>query len=410
MKINFTMNSLQPHKIYFLFFITCLLFSCSDDPKKQIDAQYGLYILGNDGKEYLLETDRLQDGLLKPEKNGVKLDGVDMDRDVIAKDGNFYHLNRKTAKFSKFTLTQTALKIKQQINMPGFSLENFNWISKDTLLLTGLNTSGYSEVKYFLIDTHKMEILKNGNLPIPKPVGKFKSISVGFLNQRDSAIFVGYTYNFPISISDYSTSDTIYVSQLKYPDMKLINTDKDIRSTYPGGENAVQTYSFTAANGDYYFMSCPGIALGNRPDLSTGIFRIKSGKNEIDKNYFFNISASKIDNHAYGMWYLGGNKVIIRSERKDLFTGLGDHYSVAHFEFYVLDLETKSITKLNLPLDKGTRRECVIVQGDTAYIAVNSTKEGNFIWLYNIKTGNLKKGLQLAGDTDFILRIDHLKD
>ena len=108
------------------------------------------------------------------------------------------------------------------------------------------------------------------------------------------------------------------------------------------------------------------------------------------------------------MWSLGHQQVIVRAERKDLFTGLGDHYSKAHFEFYVADLAHHTLRKLDLPLDKGTRRECVIVKDDIAYISLNSSTEGNFIWQYNIRTGTLKKGLQLAGDTDFILRIDRL--
>ena len=142
-------------------------------------------------------------------------------------------------------------------------------------------------------------------------------------------------------------------------------------------------------------------------EIKSGIFRIKKDQSVID-NYFFNISESIIKNHAYGMWPLGGNKAIIRTERKDLFKDLNDHYKVAQFEFYVLDLQTKVIKKLNLPLDKGTRKQCVIVQNGIAYIAINSAKEGNFIWLYDIQKESLKKGLQLAGNTDYILRIDTL--
>lgn len=190
--------------------------------------------------------------------------------------------------------------------------------------------------------------------------------------------------------------------------MIAIKTAKDTRSNYPGGINTIQPYSFNNEQHNYYFMTCPGIALGNRPELPSSIMRIKATEDTPDRDYFFNLSASITSNHAYGMWYLGHNKVIIRSERKDLFNGLGDHYSTAHFEFYVADLASKTLKKLTLPLDKGTRRECVIVNEDMAYISVNSSAEGNFIWIYDIKTGELKKGLQLAGNTDFIMRIDKL--
>ena len=399
----------RPLFLYFCVLLFTTLYSCNNQKKITVGADYSLYILGKDDQEYLVETNMLDSGIIEPAVTGVVLDGKDMDRDVFAKNGFFYHLNRKNTLFSKFALTADSLRATAKIKLPGFSLENFSWISPDTLLLTGLNTSGYNMAKYYLIEISNFKIIKSGNLAIPKPRGKFKSISIGFVNRRDQSIFIGYTYNFPISISDYSTSDTMYVSKLKFPEMEFLKTDKDTRSTYPGGENAIQSYSFTNYTGDYYFMSCPGIALGNRPDLSTGIFRITKDTDQLDSDYFFDISESKIGNHAYGIWYLGGNKAIIRSERKDLFTGLGDHYSIGHFEFYVLDLITKSVEKLNLPLDKGTRKECVLVEGNKAYIAVNSAKDGNYIWVYDILKKTLKKGVQLGGDTDFILRIDKLK-
>lgn len=388
----------------------CCMLGCGDKRTDQKDAKYSLYILAKDGREYMLTTNALDSGLLKPETQGILLDQKDMDRDVFVKGGFFYHLNRKTSRFSKFKLENGKLVVAGFLDIKDFSIENFNWIGKDSLLLTGLNLSGYNHTKYTFINTAKMEVIAKGDMQIPAPSGKFTTLSIGFVEKKANALLVGYTYHVTQNVSNYLTSDTLYVSELTYPEMKLLNTQKDTRSTYPGGINTIQSYNFKDDHGDYYFQSCPGIALGNRTELPTGVFKIKAGEKKINQDYFFNISASKVQNHAYGMWYLGGNKAIIRSERKDLFKGLGDHYSTAHFEFYVLDLQTQSVTKLNLPLDKGTRRECVIVEGDTAYIAVNSTKEGNYIWLYNIKTGTLKKGLQLGGDTDFIMRIDRLKD
>lgn len=402
------MRRFQQNTLFAILLISGFLLGCSNKEQKN-NGQYSFYILAKDNKEYLVTNDRLDTGMLKPETDGVLLDGADMDRDVLVKDGFVYHLNRKTANFSKFSLAPGHLAVKDKIKIPNFSLENYSWVGKDSLLLIGLNIPGYNQVKYALVNSRDMKVLRMGDLAVPKPTGKFKSLSVGFTKTKNGSLYIAYTYHFPISMSDYTTSDTMYVSRFAYPDMQLMATDKDTRSTYPGGMNAVQNYSFTDENGDFYFMACPGIALGNRPDLVTGIFRIKATEDHIDKNYFFNISDSRIANHAYGMWSLGNGEVVIRSERKDLFTGLGDHYSVAHFEFFVLNLKTKAIRKIDLPLDKGTRRECVLVKQGIAYIAVNSSKYGNYIWQYNIKTKALKKGLQVGGDTDFILRIDQLQ-
>lgn len=389
------------------------LLSCrntSGDAATSTQKKYGIYILGKDAKEYIVETNTLDSGIIYPEKTGAELNEKEMDRDLLAKDGFYYRLNRKKASFIKYTATEQAMKEVAATPLENFAIDNYYWLNKDSLLLTGLNTTDFSQVKYAIIKTDDMKVLTIGDLAIPRPFGKYTSISTGFTELKNKQLFVGYTYHQRLSSYDYTTSDTTYLALFNYPQMTKIRIDKDVRSTYPGGTNMVQPYSFNDEKGNYYFMTCPGIALGNRADISTGIFRINAGEDALDKNYFFNISGSVINNHAYGIWYLGGKRAIIRTERKDLFKGLSDHYSTAHFEFYLIDLATqKVIKKLELPLDKGTRRACVIVSGEMAYISVNSTKEGNYIWLYNIKTGNLKKGLQLAGDTDFMMRIDQLQ-
>ena len=392
--------------------LSLFLYSCSQQPETSnmlAGKNYSMYILGKDGKEYIVETNSLDSGKILPEQQGAMLDAKAMDRDIIVKDGSYYHLNRKKAELSKYNVQNDSLHSLASIPLKDFSIENYLWVGKDSLLLTGLDIKGFKQAKYVLIETGKMDLLSSGSLAIPQPSGKLTSMSIGFVELRKNHLFVGYTYHQQLSSSNYTTSDTTYIAELGYPQMNLLKIDKDTRSTYPGGINTVQSYSFNDEHNNYYFMSCPGIALGNRPDLPSGIFRIKAGDESLDKDYFINISSSLINNHAYGMWYIGNNKAIIRSERKDLFKGLGDHYSTAHFEFYLIDLAAaRVIKKLNLPLDKGTRRECIIVKDNMAYIAVNSSTQGNFIWIYNPKTDDLKKGLELTGNTDFIMRIDKL--
>jgi len=392
--------------------LSLFLYSCSQQPETNnmlAGKNYSIYILGKDGKEYIVETNSLDSGKILPEQQGAMLDAKAMDRDIIVKDGSYYHLNRKKAELSKYNVQNDSLHSVASIPLKDFSIENYLWVGKDSLLLTGLDIKDFKQTKYVLIETGKMSLLSSDNLAIPQPSGKFTSMSIGFVELRKNRLLLGYTYHQQLSSSNYTTSDTTYIAELDYPQMNLLKIDKDTRSTYPGGINTVQSYSFNDEHNNYYFMSCPGIALGNRPDLPTGIFRIKTGEENIEKDYFINISSSLINNHAYGMWYIGNNKAIIRSERKDLYKGLSDHYSTAHFEFYLIDLAAaKVLKKLNLPLDKGTRRECVIVKDNLTYIAVNSSTEGNFIWIYNPKTDDLKKGLELAGNTDFIMRIDKL--
>lgn len=401
---TFISNFIQP---IFIFLVFTTITGCNQEKTETNEYEkYSIYILGKDGKEYLIQTNYLNSGELKPEREGIEVDRKLFGREQIVKGGYYYRLNKKLNRFSKYIKTKSDLKEVAALEIKDFSIENFCWLGADTLLLTGLDNKTFTNASYYKISVKDFKILSNGSLPIPLPVNGYKSTSLGITKLIKDKLLIAYTYHKHLGPASYSTSDTIYLASLSSKYMTLSELRKDTRSSYPGGINTIQSYSFDTENGDFYFMSCPGIALGNMVHIPTGIFRIKNGETNLDKDYFFNISNSKINNHAYGIWYLTDNKAIIRSERKDLYKDFSDHAATAHFEFYILDLLQKTVTKLNLPLDKGTRRECVIVEGDTAYIAVNSTAEGNFIWLYDIKTGSLKKGLQLSGDTDYIYRID----
>ena len=87
-----------------------------------------------------------------------------------------------------------------------------------------------------------------------------------------------------------------------------------------------------------------------------------------------------------------------------------DHYKVPHFDFYLLNLEKQTTSRLPLPLDKGTSRQCVLVKNGTVYITVNSGNDGCYVWLLNPETGALKKGLKFSDDTEYILRLERLND
>jgi hypothetical protein len=392
--------------ILLLLAINCFS-GCKSTATTDQQKKYSIHLLDMDGKEYIVTTDNLDSGLIKPEEVTEALPDT-ISRNIIVKDGYYYSLQRKSDILTKFTLKDRKLFALAHLQLQDYSEENFLWVGKDTLLLNGLNNQS-NTAKYYLIDTKEMKVLSNGFLAIEKPKGKFSTMSIGFVQKRNDTVFVGYSFHPPTQGGNYTTGDTTYIARLAYPQMRSIGLQKETRSTYPAGVNNVQHNEFTDEHGDFYYLSCPGIAMGNRTDLPTAIFRIKANSSLVDPNYFFNLSSSKIQNHAYGLWYVGQGKAIVRSERKDLFKGLSDHYSTPHFEFYLLDIINQQvIKKLNLPLDKGTRKDCVLVNGNIVSIAVNSATDGNYIWQYNLQTDELTKGLQLGGVSAFIVRIDRL--
>ena len=365
--------------------------------------------MAKDGQEYLLSVHSLSGGHAEPEKTGTKVVPQRIFYDLIVHKGHYYRLNAKTGEFLKIRIENNTFTTKAKLKLEGFSaIDNYSWIAPDSLMIIGYDDKT-SAVKYAKIHSDKMTAVQ-GILPLPAPTGKYNWMSVGFSQFLNGNLVIGYTYHAAHDLLGYTTSDTMYVETLSYPGMQVVDSYKDNRTTYPGGVNTRQSHFFTDEKGDFYFINCPGIALGNNPDKPTAIMRIRKSDGKIDPDYFFNISASPIQNNGYGFWYIGNGKAIVRTERKGLFTGMNDHYKVPHFDFFELDLATKSSTRIDLPLDKGTARQCVLVENGVVYISVNSDAAGNYIWIYNPENRTVKKGLQLLGETDYILRIERLND
>ncbi|PQA60007.1 hypothetical protein C5O19_10400 [Siphonobacter curvatus] len=375
------------------------------------EGTYGIYVMrSGDAREYIVRTDQLDSGRIDPISKGVPVPIPQFWAELIERDGNFYHMNRKSGYLVRHRLIDQHFTAQDSVALPDVSfIENYSWPKPDSLFLISYNRK-ISKLQYARVDVRTMQA-QTGKLPLPLPFGPYNSMSVGFSHFRGSELFVGYTYH---TVSgrpgQYTTSDTLYVTTLAYPSMRLIRTQKDTKSTYPGSVNTEQPSTFADEKGDFYFLACPGFALGNHPQKPTAIYRIKAGEATLDSTYFFNISVSAIHNHAYGLWYIGKGQAIVRSERRELFKTMEDHYQVPHLEFYVVDLNQKTTRKLALPLDKGSARSCVLVDRGLVYISVNAGPDNNYIWVYNPNDQSLRKGLKIEGSVDYLLRLEKLKE
>jgi len=399
--------SSKGNSLFLLLFIIVgfnLFSSCSESSPAE-RKKYSIYVMAKDTKEYILQVDSLDTGTIDPVKDGAQVFPKQIWYDLIVKNGFYYRLERKNFQFIKYTIKDNRFTPLDSVVLPDFPfIDSFNWIGPDTLFLVSYNRK-IKKLQYVKVNLSEMKA-QLGNFPLPLPFGNDNAMSVGFTNFRGNKLFAGYTYHAISASQDYKTSDTAYVATLSYPELKLEKITKDTRSTYPGGNNTAQPNTFTDEHGDFYYLTCPGIALGNHPDKPTAVYRIKKNQDVPDSTFFFNISDSPVKNHGYGLWYIGNHQAIIRTEQKEIFTGIGDHYKVPHVQFYVLDLNNKTVKKLDLPLDKGTSRRCVLVENGLVYISINSGAAGNYIWIYNPQTGALKKGLKINGDIDYILRIE----
>jgi hypothetical protein len=353
----------------------------------------------------IITSNTVDSGHLTISKNGIAIPTQQFDRSIIVKDKHYYFL--RAGKFRKYILESKGLKEIAQLDLPDQHIENINWIDQTTLLLFTSDNKTNRRLWIYKINVNDFIINQQQEVHLPLNSTEFNILSVGFGTIHQDHLLIGYTFNKVINETDFTTIDTMYVATLDKATLQLKTIQKDTRSTYPGGVNTVQSYSFHDENGNFYFMSCPGIALGNSPSKPTAIFKIDSNSTKVNPSYFLNLT-TKTHNHAYGMWYLGNNKAIVRSERRDRYTDFSDHHSTYQFEYYLVDLISQNTRKLSLPFDKGTRKESVLIQNGKAYITIDDADDQHQVWVYDIKSGAISVGLTLDQATDFIVRIDQL--
>lgn len=386
----------------------CLLFQTCSFKEDSSFPKYSFVVQGGDEKLYIWQTDNLDSGSVDPVKEGVWLAGpARIWYYLLVKDGFYYYVDSKSEYFVKAQVQEKRFVHLDSIPMPDFSYpDNALFMTQDTVFLV-CHSLGTKPKKVAKVDVKTMTA-EISTLPLLSPKKPFDNMAVGFQFWRDNYLWMGYAYHYTNRNMGYGSSDTVYVARMAYPEMKLEHVYKDPRSTFPGNVNTAQQNTFTDEKGDFYFLSCPGIVRGANPHQPTAVYRIKSGELTVDSTYFFNISDSAIQNHAYGMWYLGNNKALIRSERKDLFKTYKDHYLVPHMEYYEVDLLTQETHKLDLPLDKGSSRTCVLVEKDKAYITINDGKGNNDVWVYRSANRSLKKGLHFEGNIAYLFRLERL--
>jgi hypothetical protein len=312
--------------------------------------------------------------------------------------------------FKKYQLQGSSLVLIDSLQLKNRDFETITWKDETNLIAVCREdlVENKSQARLYQINVSTMKVDKEAIIVLPFATKEYKALHLGLVDFENNNLWLAYSFFKSTGKYGHTTSDTTYYATIKYDNFKLLNVQKETRSTYPGGFNIIQSYSFKDEQGDYYFMTNPGIALGNNPKLPTAIFRKKKGHQLVDQDFMIDISKS-IGNHAYGIWYIGQHKAIIRNERKDLYTDFSSFHAVHQFEYRLVDLTSGTIEKISLPLDKGTQKDNVWSDKQYAYIAIDDANDGHRVWKYNLHTKEISKGINLPSATNFTVRMDYLK-
>lgn len=355
--------------------------------------------VNNPSTLYLLTSGTLSEGSVTSVRNGVETTSWSR----WFKNGFYY--KRTNGKFAKYKYENKALTTVAEIPVTGNSV-TYAWLDDKTLMLENASPTGTDPIfSYSIINVETMAVTKSGTIT-GQAIGKTDNdLSVGSLVLRNNKLYIGFS----IFNADWNVTDTAYLAAVDYPALDKVTISKDTRSTYPGaiGSDLPSTVTY---NNNVYFLTNTGDRWGINAKKPSAIYRVSNGKDSFDTDYFYDLSAVSSGNREYyGLWDLGNGKALTRMGRTDLLKTFEDYTATDVFEYYVLDLVTKTRTKLNLPLDKGVRTSPVWVENGKAYIAVSSSTEGHFVYTYDIASGAIVKGLEIKG-LDYVNWISRFND
>jgi hypothetical protein len=341
---------------------------------------------------------------------GTEIDFKGTGTDVTAKmyqhsiiKGKFYYqIPKEKDRFGKYQIIDGEIKVVKELMFENNTLKDRRythaWTDDHTLVLMGSNGPS-SKILWIKIDTDKMEILGEGELDLPTPPEKDKFNTSGIANYReDGKILYAYLYNY--------SKVHFFVAFIDAETMKVEKNVEENRAQFMAGTaygELLQHKTFFDKNGDYY-IACNNKIVGatSRSAQYGDIVRIKKGALDFDKSYKgYNDTKGKI----VTVDCLNNGKALLYIQDPE-YTGANAWGHVFNCYYAVLDLASDKLTALDLPYCEGTFSQRSIVKGGKAYIGVNPEKENPSVYIYDIATGELEKGLDIADGYSFDRIVD----
>ncbi len=349
----------------------------------------------------ILGVNSLREGSVKLEGKGIDV-STSLDNSVITRDGYYYFYDSSKGQFGKYHLEDGAVSAVKQVPLSNLaSLAGHTWINDKTLVIIGTNNAA-DAVHYSVIDVNNLSI-KNGSVSgLPELRKGYRYRVGGDLQYKDGKLFFSVIMQYITSSILYPRLNTLAVS---YPGFVVTHNSMDSHTVGVGSPSGDFATSFVNEQGDMYFLTSWNGTWRTGTISPRLIYRIKAGSDELDEVYILKPNERFGYEPAAGGLFmnLGDGKAIIKYQKDPEDTN-------TLFGYVILNLTTgKEVRKLTEIPFGGSGERNVYVEDGKAYIAVLSGKGTDYIWIYDSKTDQVSKGLQIQGGYTSISRIDKLQ-
>jgi hypothetical protein len=399
----------------FMVITMAMLFNaCSDDPGKEPDpepvvADYHFDIFMTVGKHggmnqgdgtIVKSVDALtaDKPMIDIKNDGVEFKSADntYSMEAIVKGKYYYQVPNSADRFTKLQVVGNTIKViqEQKFVQNTYKVRSYThaWLDDNTLII--MAASG--DVKTILwtkLSADDMKIIAEGTLDLPLPEGAAVFTTSGILTYSKEADKLYYFY-YGKDKASRGTATSNFLTAVINPatmavESKKVNTLAGEMAGSAYGE-LMQSSVMYDESGNLYLA-----AFSDANDMEQGhLLRIRKGGTDFESGYEGYPDA---DGKLLTVQNLGNGKALVYA-RNDASGTTIDSYS--HY-YAIVDLNTKARERLKyngveIPYSSGRFSQRSVVVDGKAYIGVNTKDANPCIYIYDIATGTVEKGVDIA--------------
>ena len=332
------------------------------------------------------------------EGNGAEITDYTME---AAYDGKYmYQIPNSGGRFSKLQLVGKEMKViqEQPFVKNTYTARKFThaWVGRTLIIMAADGEN--KNILWTKLNADDMTIVDEGTLALQPTEGYDKLTTTGILTYRksDKKLFYFYYGKGIVAGDSKDTNEPYFHIAVISPEtmaveQDFVNTAKASQMQGSAYGELLQDFVFFDEQDNLYLSIFNKVGKKNIGQ----VVRIKKGEFDFEQGYnAFPDALGK----SCTIQYLGGNKALAYSGDASAGTGIQD---VAYY-YSILDLNAKTATRLqyngnDIAYSAGSfsQRSVYNAKENKAYIGV-STKTEECIYIYDVASGNVTKGITIA--------------
>lgn len=396
--------------------MTLLFNACSDnddpgkdpDPATEVDYHFDIFMtVGkhggmNQGDGTIVKSvDALTADM---DMIDIKNDGVEFrsadntySMEAIVKGEYYYQVPNSNDRFTKLQVVGNSVNViqEQPFVQNTYKVRSYThaWLDENTLMIMAA-TGDVTKIIWTKLNADDMRILAEGTLDLPLPEGAAVFNASGILTYNEEAGKLFYFYFGKDKSGRAGVPTSNFLTAVINPSDMAVESNK---VNTLAGEMAGSAYGELMQNcvmydesGNLYLA-----AFSDANDMEEGhLLRIKKGETDFETGYEGYPNA---DGKLLTVQNLGNGKALVYARNDAAGTAI-DSYS-HYYSIVNLNTGTRERLKYNgqeIPYSGGRFAQRTVVIDGKAYIGVNTADSNPCIYIYDIATGKVEKGVEIA--------------